>query len=35
MPLSLTCHHATTDDWHMQTFLDALQRDFDHPEGWL
>ena len=35
MPLSLTCHHATTDGWHMQTSLDALQRDFDHPEGWL
>ena len=35
MPLSLTCHHAATDGWHVQTFLTALQRDFDHPEDWL
>ena len=29
MPLSLTCHHATTDGIHIKKFLDALQRDMD------
>ena len=29
MPLSLTLHHATTDGYHVATFLDDLQRDMD------
>ena len=29
MPLSLTCHHATTDGWHVSRFLEALQSDMD------
>ena len=27
MPLSLTCHHAATDGWHVSRFLEDLQRD--------
>lgn len=30
MPLSLTCHHATTDGYHVSEFLKDLQRDMDH-----
>lgn len=26
MPLSLTCHHATTDGYHVHRFLEALGR---------
>lgn len=34
MPLSLTCHHATTDGYHVSRFLEALQWDMDHfPEA--
>jgi len=29
MPLSLTCHHATTDGWHINVFLKDLQSDID------
>lgn len=29
MPLSLTCHHAATDGWHIREFLKDLQRDMD------
>ena len=29
MPLSLTCHHATTDGYHIHRFLEALQADFE------
>lgn len=29
MPLSMTCHHAATDGWHVKTFLQALQTDMD------
>ena len=29
MPLSLTCHHATTDGYHISQFLQDLQRDMD------
>lgn len=29
MPLSLTCHHATTDGWHIARFLEDLQADID------
>lgn len=27
MPLSLTCHHATTDGYHIKIFLEALRED--------
>lgn len=27
MPLSITCHHATTDGYHIKCFLDSLQED--------
>jgi chloramphenicol O-acetyltransferase type A len=29
MPLSITCHHATTDGYHVNRFLQALQADMD------
>jgi len=29
LPLSLTCHHATTDGWHVQLFLNRLQQEID------
>lgn len=29
MPLSMTCHHATTDGWHVRCFLESLQADMD------
>lgn len=29
MPLSLTCHHAATDGWHIREFLKDLQGDMD------
>ena len=29
MPLSITCHHATVDGWHVQKFLRDLQEDMD------
>ena len=32
MPLSLTCHHAATDGYHVSEFLKDLQRDMDHFE---
>ena len=35
MPLSLTCHHAATDGWHVKTFLEALQSDMDSFEKYL
>ena len=33
MPLSITCHHATTDGYHVKCFLESLQddiREFKH-----
>lgn len=27
LPLSITCHHATTDGYHVKMFLDTLQED--------
>ena len=35
LPLSLTCHHATTDGWHVKCFLEALQADMDAFEQYL
>lgn len=29
MPLSLTCHHAATDGWHVAAFFDDLQKDMN------
>lgn len=29
MPLSLTCHHATTDGYHVDQFLQSLQREIN------
>lgn len=29
LPLSLTCHHAATDGYHISRFLEELQRDMD------
>jgi chloramphenicol O-acetyltransferase type A len=29
MPLSLTCHHATTDGYHVNLFLQELQAEMD------
>ena len=29
LPLSITCHHATTDGYHVSRFLEELQRDMD------
>ncbi|MBW7571895.1 CatA-like O-acetyltransferase [Caproiciproducens faecalis] len=35
MPLSLTCHHATTDGWHISRFLEDLKSDMVHFECYL
>ncbi len=35
MPLSLTCHHAAADGWHVKCFLESLQEDFDHFTRYL
>lgn len=35
MPLSITCHHATTDGYHIRHFLDALQADMDNFARYL
>ena len=29
LPLSLTCHHAATDGYHLAQFLEQLQADMD------
>lgn len=29
MPLSITCHHAATDGYHVKCFLESLQQDMD------
>ena len=29
MPLSMTCHHAATDGYHVSRFLDELQKEMD------
>lgn len=33
MPLSLTCHHATTDGYHVAGFLKSLQEDMNQFES--
>ncbi|MDO4489004.1 MAG: CatA-like O-acetyltransferase [Eubacteriales bacterium] len=35
MPLSLTCHHATTDGYHINRFLKDLQMDMDSFDSFL
>ncbi|MBN2897756.1 MAG: chloramphenicol acetyltransferase CAT [Clostridia bacterium] len=30
LPLSITVHHATTDGWHVNQFLEDLQQAMDH-----
>ena len=34
-PLSLTCHHATTDGWHVHRFLESLQEKMDKFEDYI
>ena len=35
LPLSITCHHAATDGWHVSCFLQALQAEADSFEKYL
>lgn len=35
LPLSLTCHHATTDGYHVKVFLQSLQGDIHGFEQYL
>ena len=35
LPLSITCHHAATDGWHVRQFLDELQALMDGFEAAL
>ena len=35
MLLSITCHHATTDGYHIKCFLEALQEDMNHFDQYL
>lgn len=35
LPLSITCHHAATDGWHVRMFLDELQALMDSFENML
>lgn len=35
MPLSITCHHAATDGWHISRFLEALQAEADAFEAYV
>ena len=35
LPLSLTCHHATTDGYHIARFLEDLQGDMDNFSRFL
>lgn len=35
MPLSITCHHATTDGYHVSLFLEQLQMEMDQFEMYL
>ena len=29
MPLSMTCHHATTDGYHIKCFIDTVNIEMD------
>ena len=35
MPLSITCHHATTDGYHVSRFLEQLQDEMDNFENYI
>lgn len=35
LPLSITCHHATTDGYHIKLFLDALQESMNDFRKYL
>ena len=35
MPLSITCHHAATDGYHVKCFLESLQADMDGFQKYL
>ena len=35
MSLSITCHHATTDGWHINQFMERMQADADRFEIFL
>lgn len=35
MPLSITCHHAATDGYHVSRFLEQLQADADRFEQYI
>ena len=35
LPLSITCHHAAADGYHVKRFLDTLQDGMDHMEEFL
>lgn len=35
MPLSITCHHATTDGYHIHLFTEQLQKDMNNFEKYL
>lgn len=35
MPLSITCHYAATDGYHVKCFLDTLQQDADRFREFL
>ena len=35
MPLSITCHHATTDGYHVKCFLERLQKDANKLQLYL
>lgn len=35
MPLSITCHHAATDGYHVSVFLDKLQQEADSFEKYV
>lgn len=35
LPLSITCHHAAADGYHVKRFLDTSQDGVDHMEQYL
>ena len=35
MPLSITCHHATTDGYHIHLFTKQLQKDMNSFEKYI
>ena len=35
MPLSVTCHHAATDGYHVNQFLETLQTEADSFEKYV